>query len=1687
MLLKRSWCLFALIALWLLFPSGNHAQPPGSHALIKHAIDERRLVTLSGNTRRQASALNDRGPAPGNLHLDMFLQLKRSPERELAAKQFVESLTDKSSPNFHHWITAAEYGRRFGASAEDIATVSRWLESHGFTVNGVLANNMVIDFSGDAAHIRDAFHTEIHYLDIEGKRHFANMSDPRIPEALFPAVAGVVSMSDIMPSPMWVPKMDYTVSSSTYPVVPGDLATIYNLNPAFAGGFTGQGQTVVVLEDTDLYSGTGDWNTFRKTFGLNKYTSGTLTQSHPAPGPGGSACLDPGVNGDDAEAAIDVEWAAAAAPNAAIVMAACADTTNFGGFIALQNLLANGGPVPGIVSISYGESETDSGASGNLYITTLFQTAAAAGVSVFVSAGDEAAAETDHRSEVAIHGVSVSSYSATPYNVAVGGTDFGDTAAAATTSFWNATNGTYFDSAKSYVPEIPWNESCASQVLANYHGFATSYGPSGYCNTTYNRLTGVGGSGGPSGCATGAPAVSGVVGGSCAGYPKPSWQSVYGNPSDGVRDIPDLSLFAAAGLWGHYYVFCITDGASCSGAPSSWAGAGGTSFAAPIMAGIQALVNQALGRTNVGNPNPVYYQIAQAEYSTAGGLAACNSSTNPGSSCAFYDVTLGDMVLPCAGIYNCFMGGGGIGVLSTSDSAYQPAYGTTPGWDFATGIGTVNAYALIEAYVASIVPSAPPPAPALASPANNAAGVQLAPALVWNAAVGAASYDVYFGTATQPPQVSSTTNLTYAPGSLDPATTYYWSIGARNSLGATPSAVWSFTTSCVSALSLSGAGFAAAGGSGSIPVTATSGCAWTAVSNVSWISITAGASGSGNGTVSYMVAADPGAQRTGAITIAGQAFTVTQGGIDPVISTLAGGSMPATTANGPQLSIPLALNVAVDSAGNAYFASGLQNAVYKADPNGVVTRIAGTGVSGFSGDGGPALNALLSNPSAVAVDAQGNVYIADSVNRRIRKVDTSGNITTAAGNGICCTPTGDTGPATNAQVGTPYGIAVDSSGNLYFSDISNHIVRKVNGAGIITTVAGNGSSGYSGDSGPATSAKLYYPYGLAPDSNGNLFIADSYNQRIRQVDTNGIITTVAGNGTCCYSGDGTAATNARLAYPFGVAVDASGVLYIADTSNERIRKVSASGIITTVAGNGNFGFAGDNGGALNAQFRSPEGVALDANGNLYICDTANNRIRTVNSNGMIRTLAGGGLNDGGPAVFGSLNYPSGIARDNSGNTYIADTYNNRVRRVSPDGAIATVAGNGNSGYSGDFSAAANAQLNAPQGLALDSSGNLYIADANNHRVRRVDPSGIITTAAGNGVCCSATGDGGAATSAGIGTPYGLAVDSSGNLYLTDALNNLVRMVDANGNISTVAGNGVQGFSGDNGPATSARLNVPHGIAVDTAGNLFIADTDNERIRKVDTSGTITTIAGNGSLGFGGDGGAPTRALLAYPDGVAVDAGGNLYIADTSNERIRLVANGAINTIAGNGSYGYAGDGGLANAATFRYPYAIAADSSGYLVVADQSNNAVRLLTPAGAQPVLSIQSNHSASFTRGQSGAVYTLTVTNAPNAGATNGAVTVTELAPHYLTVVSLGGVGWTCAVTPAATCTRSDALSGGASYPAITVTVNVSSSTPAQITNQATVSGGGTGSVTGAEDLTLVSPPVPGSQAVPPEHRRR
>ena len=640
--------------------------------------------------------------------------------------------------------------------------------------------------------------------------------------------------------------------------------------------------------------------------------------------------------------------------------------------------------------------------------------------------------------------------------------------------------------------------------------------------------------------------------------------------------------------------------------------------------------------------------------------------------------------------------------------------------------------------------------------------------------------------------------------------------------------------------------------------------------------------------------------------------------------------------------------MALDGAGNLYIADSNNHRIRKVDASGVISTVAGTGTFGFGGDGDPATAAQLASPAGVALDGAGNLYIADRSNNRIRKVDAAGMITTVAGDGTRGYG-GDGGAAVAAQLASPGGVTLDDAGNLYIADLFNHRIRKVDAAGVISTVAGDGMRGYGGDGGPAVAAQLSLPYGVALDGAGNLYIADTGNHRIRKVDAAGVISTVAGDGTPGFGGDGGPAVAAQLRSPTGVAVDGAGNLYIADVNNHRIRKVDAAGAITTVAGDGTFGYSGDGGVAVAAQLNLPRGVAPDGAGNLYIADWVNGRIRKVDAAGVITTVAGGGpVGDGGAAVAAQLYAPYGVAPDGAGNLYIADANNHRIRKVDAAGMITTVAGDGTPGFGGDGGPAVAAQLRSPTGVAVDGAGNLYIADSFNHRIRKVDAAGGISTVAGTGTW-GFGGDGGAAEAAQLASPYGVTLDGAGNLYIADRSNNRIRKVDAAGMITTVAGDGMRGYGGDGGPATAAQLSGPIDVAVDGAGNLYIADYSNRRIRKVDAAGAISTVAGDGTSGFGGDGDPAVAAQLNWPSGVAPDGAGNLYIADTSNHRIRKVdAAGVISTVAGDGTPGFGGDGDPAVAAQLAAPRGVALDEAGNLYIADNGNDRIRRLTPASA-------------------------------------------------------------------------------------------------------------------------------------------
>ncbi len=657
-------------------------------------IDESALVQLTGNTHPLAIPRFDQGPVPDNLPMThLYVVLRRSQEQETSLEQLIATLHNPGSANYRQWLSADQLGQQFGPAPQDISTIARWLSLHGLQINTIYKAGLTIDVSGTVAQVQDAFHTEIHYYRVNGELHIANASDPEIPAALAPVVVGVSSLNDFMPKPVSNKLPGFTFpctgcpdgfnNTIQYDEGPGDFATIYNVNPLYGGThpITGRGQTVVVLEPTDIQP--ADVATFRSAFGLRSY-SGTFAQIHPGPG-----CADPGKNGDEVEAAIDAEWAGAVAPDADVELASCASTsTNFGGFIAAQNLLDEKTPPP-IMSLSYLGCETALGPSGNAYINSLWQQADAEGVSVFVSSGDGSAAGCDDFdfAQYATDGIAVNGLGSTIHNFSAGGTDYADTVDGENSTYWKSANSASRESAKSYVPEMTWNDSCAGSVLYLFYGYTSGLS---FCNSPTGEgfLNIVGGSGGPS-----------FV------YDKPYWQAeILGIPIDGKRDLPDVSLFASNGFWNHAVVFCMSD-ANEGGVACDYNdpidifsnSAGGTSFSAPQFASIQALINQRAGAPQ-GNPAPGYYALAAVEYGTprhpnASALEACNANRGRmiASSCFFHDVTRGNNDVPCYGTNDCYLPNGeSYGVLSTSDIRLQIAYPAHQGWDFATGLGSPN-------------------------------------------------------------------------------------------------------------------------------------------------------------------------------------------------------------------------------------------------------------------------------------------------------------------------------------------------------------------------------------------------------------------------------------------------------------------------------------------------------------------------------------------------------------------------------------------------------------------------------------------------------------------------------------------------------------------------------------------------------------------------------------------------------------------------------------------------------------------------------------------------------------------------------------------------------------------------------------------------------------------------------------
>jgi gliding motility-associated-like protein len=738
------------------------------------------------------------------------------------------------------------------------------------------------------------------------------------------------------------------------------------------------------------------------------------------------------------------------------------------------------------------------------------------------------------------------------------------------------------------------------------------------------------------------------------------------------------------------------------------------------------------------------------------------------------------------------------------------------------------------------------------------------------------------------------------------------------------------------------------------------------------------------------------------------------------VATFAGsGSQGSANGIGASASFSSLHAVATDLVGNIYLTDN--NLIRKITPSGAVSTLAGGSAAGSADGQGAA--ASFNQPMGITVDATGTVYVADTKNNTIRMITQAGVVTTIAGSPGISGLIDGTGAT--ARFKSPLGIAADLNGNVYVSDAGNNIIRKITSSGIVSTFAGSGSIGSANGSGAA--ASFNNPVSLSVDQNNNIYVADAGNNLIREITPLGVVSTLAGTGV---SGSANGQNiSASFNNPSGVSADVAGNIYVADAGNNLIRKISPSGSVSTLAGSGAAGAV--NGALTIASFNLPIGISADIFGNIYVADFNNYLVREIVTTGYtissglpagltfdgktgiingtptalspttIYTVSayniGGGnstqisitvsnvaippvgppnityspsvlaysvntpitplvpINTGGilpNKIFGqtttiagtgsagsangigtaaSFNEPFGVATDVKGNIYVADHLNNLIRKITPDGTVSTLAGSGATGFADGAGAAAT--FNNPTGVAVDVSGNVYVADVSNNLIRKITPGGVVTTLAGSRLNGSANGMGAAAS---FSNPSGIAVDVAGNVYVADLSNNLIRKITPGGVVTTLAGSGLSGSA--DGTGTAASFSQPYGLVTDGTGNVYVADWGNNLIRKITPAGVVTTIAGSGQAGSADGIGA--AASFFRPFGITIDQSGNLYVADTNNELIReITPGGLVTTVAGNGMKG--ATNGVGNQTSFYQPTGIVADGAGDVYVADEFNDLIR--------------------------------------------------------------------------------------------------------------------------------------------------
>ena len=1706
-------------------PKGQSPQVRPVRALVTQPVDETALTALAGNTHPYARAEFDQGVAPQDLQLkSMLLVLKRTPEQEADLAQYMQEQLDKSSPNYHAWLTPEQFGQQFGAADSDIQAVTSWLVSHGMQVNQVSKGRTVIEFSGTAAQVQEAFHTEMHKYLLNGEEHWGNASDPQIPSALAPVIHGIASLHNF-PRRNYLhragefmrekatgkitevpaasapfsgnggpsPEFTYTKNGNTfYGLGPSDFAKIYNVQALWDAGIDGTGQSIAIVGQTDIQL--SDIRTFRSLFGLPAKDPQIITVG-----------TDPGFIQDELEADLDLEWSGAVAKNANIIFVTGGTTaTTFGTDLASLYIVENN--VAPVVSESYGECEFFLGVAGNLYEKLIMQQAAAEGITFMVSSGDAGTGGCDQGINlIAYDGLAVNGLSSTPYNVSVGGTDFDDVGTQST--YWNPNNAALTQlSAKSYIPEVPWNNSCAQNGL---NGCVSA--PNGNGNDI------IGGAGGPSNCLTTVQGAGGNFFCTGVGNPKPAWQTGPGVPADGVRDTPDVSLMASNRFHGSSYIVCsahfVAAGSCDINAPfTNFLGVGGTSASSPAFAGIMALVNHKVATManptpRQGNANTVLYKLA----AQAG--ASCDSSnpaTITNAACIFYDVTKGNNSVACYPNFyptECSSTTNNVpGVMVDPNNRTTEAWTAGAGYDMATGLGTVNAFNLANNWNSvAFTPSTTTLTLNGGTSAINIThgqSVTVAGAVTPTSATGGVALMSSAATNSGVDGFSLASGGTYSghtlilPGGTYNVHAHYagdGNVGASDSgnISVTVAKEVAFTGTYVVPFNLQGQPQGFQGGPESVPY--------------------------GSVYFLHVIIFNAGQQQCnpmpeGEVQCATGSVTISDG-------STAIGTFPLNS-NGEAEDQVIQLNAGVHPLSTTYTGDNSYNSSFSATNSLTVTKAVTT-------------SGIVSNVSTAASGT--NVMLTANIGTQARVLNASqepsGTVQFKVNGNNFGAPVTVVGGVASFATGTsvlnttslPPG--TDNITAVYSGD-TNYATSTTPTAAIVTVTGGSLPD--------LTIAKSHVGTFNQGDANDTYAIvvtnsgAGPTTAAVTVVDTLPALLTetgMAGNGWTCTSVAPFSCTRSDVlaagsSYPpiyITVSVAATAPASVTntavvsgggetntanDTANDpttinaaptgpNLTMTLTHGGNFTVGTNGTYHFQVSNIGnapttsVINVTFTLPTGMGfVSGGGNVVVLGNQLPGPRPGARAG-VRAPQSLPTNDGTEVVscsatgqvatctfhIGGTFSPTGVLMPGI-NSFVfplvvsvgqAAVPNVTMTAVVSDTGDAAPASDGKT--ANDFTIVAapvvpdmtitklhtgnfiQGQTGATYTITASNVGNAPTTGT--VTVTDTVPTGLTATAmAGTGWTC---------------TVSPASCTRSDVLTASTAYPPITLTVNVASNAATSVTNMVAVAGG--GETNTANDTATDPTTVVVPADMTVISSHSASFSQGQVGATYTLTATNSGSG-------PTVGAVSVVDTLPASltatamsgTGWTCTLATTTCTRSDVLAASASYppitlTVT------------VANNAPTSVNNTVTVSGGGEINTSNDSFNDPTTVIQVG--PDMTITKSHVGNFNVGQIGATYTITATNSGGAS-TSGTVTVVDTLPASLTATNMAGTGWTC-VLGTLTCTRADVLAGGVSYPAITLTVNVAANAPASVINSAVVSGGGETTTTNdtATDPTTITAP--------------